>query len=165
MPPQVSVMVVERACEDHDTCYTIFKDFITKFRAIIDSQSSNNRQLAVAIKGYGYFAAVSCLHQATHTVIRPHTTNYERTLVLIPHTQTLSHITIPSCAHPHTVTPSHICTNTCPHTANYALTPCAFIDRNTLTCSFTHTHTHTHTHTLTAMQGVPEAVRHSVHVQ
>ena len=54
-------MVVEKASEEHDACYTIFKEFITKFRAIIDSQSSNNRQLAVAIKGYGYFAAVSYL--------------------------------------------------------------------------------------------------------
>ena len=56
---QVSIHIVEEASKDHKTNAAIFREFIKNFRAIIDSKTSGHRELAVAIKGYGYFAAVS----------------------------------------------------------------------------------------------------------
>ena len=44
---------------DHKTNLTIFKFLIQKFRVVIDNQSSSHDELAMAIKGYSYFAAVS----------------------------------------------------------------------------------------------------------
>ena len=45
--------------KDRQTYAPVFRDFIKKFRAIIDNPVSGHRELTVAIKGYGYFAAVS----------------------------------------------------------------------------------------------------------
>ena len=56
---QVSIHIVEGASKDKQTNAAIFKDFVRNFRSIIDNKSSGHRELAVAIKGYGYFAAVS----------------------------------------------------------------------------------------------------------
>ena len=44
---------------DKQTYAPVFREFIKKFRAIIDNSASGHRELIVAIKGYGYFAAVS----------------------------------------------------------------------------------------------------------
>ena len=56
---QVSIHIVEGATKDRQSYAAVFRDFIKKFRAIIDNQASSHRELTVAIKGYGYFAAVS----------------------------------------------------------------------------------------------------------
>ena len=39
-----------------------FKFFIQKFRAIMDDPSANYKEVNLAIRGYGYFAAVSNLY-------------------------------------------------------------------------------------------------------
>ena len=39
--------------------YSSLQDFIKTFRDIIDDKSSGHREMAVAIRGYGYFAVVS----------------------------------------------------------------------------------------------------------
>ncbi|CAI8051259.1 DNA-dependent protein kinase catalytic subunit [Geodia barretti] len=55
---QVSVHIVEGGDgKDRQTYAPVFRDFIKKFRAIIDNPVSGHRELTVAIKGYGYFAA------------------------------------------------------------------------------------------------------------
>lgn len=54
----MSIHIVEEADKDRKANAAIFKDFIRNFRAIIDSKTTGHRELAVAIKGYGYFAAV-----------------------------------------------------------------------------------------------------------
>ena len=56
---QVSAHLVENAAKDRESNAAIFKEFIQNFRAIIDSKESGHKELAVAIKGYGFFAAVS----------------------------------------------------------------------------------------------------------
>ena len=56
---QVSIYIVEGAAKERQSSYTpVFREFIKKFRAIIDNPSSDHRELTVAIKGYGFFAAV-----------------------------------------------------------------------------------------------------------
>ena len=54
---QVSVHIVEGG-GDVKKYAPVFKEFVKKFRAIIDDPASSSRELTVAIKGYGYFAAV-----------------------------------------------------------------------------------------------------------
>ena len=56
---QVSVYIAENASKDRQSNAEIFKDFIMRFRKIMDSQTSGHKELAMAIQGYGYFAAVS----------------------------------------------------------------------------------------------------------
>ena len=56
---QISTAITEGGEEQRQRNAGIFKDFIKKFRAIIDGEFTGHRELAVAIKGYGYFAAVS----------------------------------------------------------------------------------------------------------
>ena len=55
----MSAHLVENAAQDRESNAAIFKEFIQNFRAIIDSKESGHKELAVAIKGYGFFAAVS----------------------------------------------------------------------------------------------------------
>ena len=51
---QVSVHITE------DTAHKrVFWDLIKQFRSLMDSPDSGYRQLAVAVRGYSYFAAVS----------------------------------------------------------------------------------------------------------
>ena len=66
---QVSVYIVEGGeGKDKQMHAPVFRDFIMKFRAIIDSPVSSHRELTVAIKGYGYFAAVS---QGENITVKP----------------------------------------------------------------------------------------------
>ena len=58
---QVSIQIVEGAEKDCQLYAEVFRDFIKNFRKIIDNSKSSHRELAVAIKGYGYFAAVGDL--------------------------------------------------------------------------------------------------------
>ena len=58
---QVSLFISETASKDDKGSAAIFKQFIQRFRTIIDNQQSRHKELSVAIKGYGYFAAV-CVH-------------------------------------------------------------------------------------------------------
>ena len=37
----------------------VFWDLVKRFRVLIDNPSSDYKQLAVAVRGYSYFAAVS----------------------------------------------------------------------------------------------------------
>ena len=56
---QVSLFIAENADKDKKGNAAIFREFIQRFRTIIDNQNSRHNELSVAIKGYGYFAAVS----------------------------------------------------------------------------------------------------------
>ena len=56
---QVAVHITEKAATDRPTNLAIFKFLIQKFRAIMDDKTSGHVDLALAIKGYGCFAAVS----------------------------------------------------------------------------------------------------------
>ena len=56
---QVSQFITEDADKDKKVNSAIFREFIQRFRTIIDNQNSRHNELSVAIKGYGYFAAVS----------------------------------------------------------------------------------------------------------
>lgn len=62
-PLQVSIHIVDGAVKDRQSYAAVFRDFIKKFRVIIDNQTSSHRELTVAIKGYGYFAAVSAVQR------------------------------------------------------------------------------------------------------
>ena len=55
---KVSEHVVENAAGDSATNLRIFKHFVLKFREVISDKSSSYLDLALAVKGYGYFAAV-----------------------------------------------------------------------------------------------------------
>lgn len=50
--------MAENAEKDRAANLAIFKFFIQKFRAIIDEKSSGPTELALAVNGYGCFAAV-----------------------------------------------------------------------------------------------------------
>nr|XP_006812076.1 PREDICTED: DNA-dependent protein kinase catalytic subunit-like [Saccoglossus kowalevskii] len=54
---QVASMLVEEGNKDKRNKTTIFKAFIRKFRSIIDNRESGTREICIAIKGYGLFAA------------------------------------------------------------------------------------------------------------
>lgn len=73
LPPhsQVSVLMVEKAAVEGETLYAVFKELMKRLRGIIDSQASSKRQLSVAIRGYGHFAAVS-IHIYTHITYHTH---------------------------------------------------------------------------------------------
>ena len=58
----MSLYISENADKDSKANTVIFKEFIQRLRAIIDNQGSRHRELSVAIKGYGYFAAVCTLY-------------------------------------------------------------------------------------------------------
>ena len=64
---QVSIHIADNASKDRKTNSSIFKDFIRKFRTIIDSQTSGHFELAVAVKGYGYFARVRHITFSVYT--------------------------------------------------------------------------------------------------
>ena len=49
----------EHAATDRATNFEIFKYLLEKFRSTIDNKSSDHVEIAMAIKGYGCFAAVS----------------------------------------------------------------------------------------------------------
>lgn len=53
---QVSEQLVKEGMEE-STRKSIFADFVKTFRGIIDDKSSGHREMAVAVRGYGYFAA------------------------------------------------------------------------------------------------------------
>ena len=55
----------ENASKDKTSNFAIFKYIIQKFRAVIDNKLSGHVELALAIQGYGYFAAVS------HIAVKP----------------------------------------------------------------------------------------------
>lgn len=55
---KVSIHIVDGAAKEQQSYAAVFRDFITKFRAIMDNPASSHRELTVAIKGYGFFAAV-----------------------------------------------------------------------------------------------------------
>ena len=55
----MSLFIAENADKDKKANAAIFREFIQRFRTIIDNQNSRHNELSVAIKGYGYFAAVS----------------------------------------------------------------------------------------------------------
>ena len=54
----MSQYVAENASRDRSTNLKIFKHFVLKFREVISDKSSSYLDLALAVKGYGYFAAV-----------------------------------------------------------------------------------------------------------
>ena len=51
--------MVENASADRTTNLAIFKFFLQQFRATMDDKTSGHVEQAMAIKGYGCFAAVS----------------------------------------------------------------------------------------------------------
>ena len=55
---QISEMLVTKAEEGHKQGAT-FKFFIQQFRSTMDDPSANYKEVNLAIRGYGYFAAVS----------------------------------------------------------------------------------------------------------
>ena len=54
---QVSVQI-SGASADKDLSVSLYQEFIKRFRKIIDNPESGSKELAVAVKGYGYFAKV-----------------------------------------------------------------------------------------------------------
>ena len=52
----------------HWTLFLPFQYFIKKFRAIIDSASSDTRQMSIAIRGYGYFSKVELFHLSNEVI-------------------------------------------------------------------------------------------------
>ncbi len=56
---KVSQYIVENAPKDRSANLKIFKYFVLRFREVISNKSSGYMNLALAVKGYGYFAAVS----------------------------------------------------------------------------------------------------------
>ena len=61
MPQQVSIHISESS--EAQSYGPVFKHFMKQFRAIIDNPTSSRQELNTAIRGYGYFAAVSHLLQ------------------------------------------------------------------------------------------------------
>lgn len=59
---------VFKVCVMLNSCYIshflFFQFFIQKFRDIMDNSSSGSKEIAIAIKGYGYFAAVRLINQS-----------------------------------------------------------------------------------------------------
>ena len=62
---QVSIQIVHGVAKEKQSYAALFRDMVKRFRAIIDNSASSNRELTVAIKGYGYFAAVSIYTYST----------------------------------------------------------------------------------------------------
>lgn len=54
----MSLYVVENASKDPGDTLAIFKYFVVQFREIISNKSCGYLEVALAVTGYGYFAAV-----------------------------------------------------------------------------------------------------------
>ncbi|ELU11183.1 hypothetical protein CAPTEDRAFT_224273 [Capitella teleta] len=66
---QISSALVTKVKEGNRKEGAVFKFFIQKFRDIMDNNSSGSKEIAIAIKGYGYFAAPCKLYLTPKDVL------------------------------------------------------------------------------------------------